>query len=66
MKDVKFSSFRPLNVEHLDEMPSSSSRGIELESPCSILVEVNVFHVIFYLNGVLVATRFEMVQNTRQ
>jgi hypothetical protein len=52
-------------VEHLDEMPSSSSCGIEEKRPCSLLLEVNVFHVIFDLNGVLVATRFEMVQNTK-
>jgi hypothetical protein len=62
-RDVEFSSFLLLNVEHLDEMPSRSSCGIASGKPCSLLLEVNVFHVIFNLNGVLLATRFVVVQN---
>jgi hypothetical protein len=66
MRDVKFLSFFLLNVEHLDEMPSHSSCGIASKRTCSLLLEVSIFHVIFNLNGVLMATRFAMVQNIEQ
>jgi hypothetical protein len=66
MEDVEFLIFRLLNMLYVDEMPSTnSSLGIDLLALCLPLPKVSSFHFIFYLNGVFVATHFEVVQNTR-
>jgi hypothetical protein len=41
----------------LDEILSTSS--VDSEMPHSPMVKMNSFHVIFDLNGVLIATRFD-------
>jgi len=40
----------------LDEIPSTS--GVSSLMPCSHVTEVHPFHVIFDINGVLIATHF--------
>lgn len=59
VKDVEFSISHPLSVEDLDEM-----YGIKSKLPHFLSSYVSPLHVIFDLNGVLVATHFEMIQNT--
>jgi hypothetical protein len=59
VKDVEFSISHPLSVEDLDEM-----HGIKSKFPHLLSSYVSPLHVIFYLNGVLVATHFEMIRNT--
>ncbi len=66
MEDVEFLIFHLLNMVYVDEMPSiNSSLGIDLMLLCLPSPKVSSFHFIFYLNGVFVATQFEVVQNTR-
>ncbi len=43
--------------DSLDEIPSTS--GFDSTVPRLLVVEVNPFHVIFNLNRVLIATRFD-------
>jgi hypothetical protein len=59
VKDVEFSISHPLSVEDLDEM-----HGIKSKLPHFLLSYVSPLHVIFNLNGVLVATHFKMIHNT--
>jgi len=49
-KDVELLVFHPLNVLHLEEMVSSSPK-------------VSLFHVIFDLNVILMATCFKTIPN---
>jgi hypothetical protein len=66
MEDVEFSTFHLLNMVYVDEMPSiNSNLGIDLLVFCFLSPRVSSFHFIFDLNGVFVATHFEVVQNTR-
>jgi hypothetical protein len=46
----------------LDEIPLTSS--VDSGLPCSLATKVNSFHVIFYLNEVLIATCFNRGFNT--
>jgi hypothetical protein len=66
MEDVDFLIFHLLDMVYVDEMPSiNSSLGIDLLVLCLPSPRVCSFHFIFDLNGVFVATHFEVVQNTR-
>ncbi len=56
VEDVELlNSFTTIEVS-LDDIPLIL--GFDFKMPCSLTMEVSPFHVIFNLNGVLIATRF--------
>jgi hypothetical protein len=55
-KDIELPNSRAVVVISLDGIPLILN--VDPEMPCSLMEEVNPFHVIFDLNGVLIATHF--------
>jgi hypothetical protein len=63
MEDVELLLLCPFKMLNVNEMSSTSSLGIDAQMFGSPSLKVNLFHVIFYLNRVLLATPFKLVQN---
>jgi len=62
VKDVELSNSHVVVAVGLDEIPSTLS--VDVEVPGSLIVEANLFHVIFNLNGILIVTCFNRGSRT--
>jgi hypothetical protein len=62
MEDVELLFFGPFKMLNVNKMSSTSSLGIDAQMFGLPSLKVSPFHVIFYLNGVLLATHFKLVQ----
>ncbi len=62
LKDVELPNSRVVFKVSLDEIPSTLGANSAL--PCSLAKKVNPFHVIFYLNKILIATCFDKGSHT--
>jgi hypothetical protein len=62
MEDVELLLLCPFKMLNVNEM-SSTSNGIDAQMFGLPSLNASLFHVIFYLNGVLLATHFKLVQN---
>jgi hypothetical protein len=63
MEDVELFILCLFKMLNVNEKSSTSSLGIDAQMFGLPSLKVNLFHVIFYLNGVLLATHFKLVQS---
>ncbi len=56
-KDVELPNLGAIVVISFDEIPLPL--GVDSKMPCSLVVKVSPFHVIFNLNKVLITTHFD-------
>ncbi len=57
VKDVETPNSRVVVVVNLDEILLTSN--VDSDVPCLLMTEANPFHMIFDVNGVLIATHFD-------
>jgi len=63
MEDVELFILCLFKMLNVNGKSSTSSLGIDAQMFGLPSLKVNLFHVFFYLNGVLLATHFKLVQS---